>query len=162
MSTLHGETHAVRDFMLAFEQTVRDTPTTNITDAERLLRARLIVEEAVEFAEAMGCTIRPAPDGTITAKTVQVDLDPTKGIDLVEAADAIADITVVNKGSGHALGVPQDAVFEVVHGTNMAKLGPDGRVLRRPSDGKVCKPEGWEPPTERIRALLIEAGWAED
>jgi hypothetical protein len=39
----------------------------------------------------------------------------------------------------------------------MAKA-PDGVVIRR-EDGKVLKPEGWEPPTEAIRAILVRAGW---
>ena len=40
-------------------------------------------------------------------------------------------------------GIYDDAVNEV-HRSNMAKL-VDGKVLRR-EDGKVLKPEGWQPP----------------
>lgn len=36
-------------------------------------------------------------------------------------------------------------VFKEVHRSNMAKLGPDGKPLRR-EDGKVIKPEGWTKP----------------
>ena len=34
--------------------------------------------------------------------------------------------------------------FNEVHRSNMAKL-VDGKVIRR-EDGKVLKPEGWQPP----------------
>jgi predicted HAD superfamily Cof-like phosphohydrolase len=37
-----------------------------------------------------------------------------------------------------------DDAFNEVHRSNMAKL-VDGKVLRR-DDGKVLKPEGWQPP----------------
>lgn len=156
------DTDAIGEFMAAFGQTIRTAPTTEITREERVLRARLVVEEALEFAEAMGCTVT-TPDGSVVgAKSVAVDIDPDRDIDLVEAADALADINVVAKGSALTLGIDVDAVFEIVHATNMAKLGPDGRPIRRESDGKVLKPAGWQPPTEAIRALLLDAAGPTD
>lgn len=146
--------------MVAFGQTVRDVPTTDITEAERVLRARLVVEEALEFAEAMGCWVKAPAGGTfVSPASVEVLLDPAGSVDLVEATDAIGDLTVVTKGSALTLGVPCDEVLEVIHETNMAKLGPDGRPVLREEDGKVVKPEGWQPPTAGIAALLVERGW---
>lgn len=40
----------------------------------------------------------------------------------------------------------------------MAKVGPDGQ-LRRRSDGKVLKPDGWRPPD--VRRVLREHGMPE-
>lgn len=161
VSTL-PDTDAVAAFMDAFEQTVRTTPTADIPEDERRLRVALVVEEALEFAAAMGCTVRtPDPDGLIPVKGTIVEIDPNaEGIDLVEATDALADIIVVTKGSALTLGVPVDRAFQIVHGTNMAKLGPDGKIIRRPEDGKVLKPAGWVPPTDAIRALLDDASVA--
>lgn len=155
-----ADTAAVAEFMTASEQVVRTTPTTDIPDDERLLRARLVLEEALEFVAAMGCRIRVDPtttrDGITNPKTqVDVSLDPEGDIDLIEAADAIADIVVVAKGSAHTLGIPVDQVFEAVHITNMSKM-PGGKPIRRESDGKILKPPGWEPPTTAIRALLAQ------
>lgn len=152
------DTQAVADFMRTFGQTVRTAPTADITDAERLLRTRLVIEEALEFAEAMGCTVSVPPAAAATgetqirAKHVAVEIDESASIDLVEAADAIGDLIVVTKGSAHTLGVPVDDVFDVVHVTNMAKA--PGGVVRKQADGKVIKPEGWIPPTEAIKELL--------
>ena len=50
------------------------------------------------------------------------------------------DVLVLNHGMQ---GIYDDA-FNEVHRSNMAKL-VDGKVLRR-EDGKVLKPEGWQPP----------------
>ena len=86
------------------------------------LRIKLLEEEVAEYAEA------------------------ARGDDLVEVLDALADIayilagTVINHGMQHIF----DDAFSEVHRSNMAKL-VDGKVLRR-ADGKVMKPESWQPP----------------
>lgn len=100
------------------------------------LRASLILEEVNELDNAV-CTY-----------------------DLVETADALADLLYVTYGYAITLGIDIDAVFAAVHTSNMAKA-PGGVVIRR-EDGKVLKPEGWEPPTEAIRAILVKDGWAGD
>lgn len=146
-----GRAAQVGDFMRVMGQPVRDTPTSEIPDDERRLRARLVYEEAVEFATAMGMAVNgwdPA-DGLIDLK------EPHNRIDLVEAADALADLLVVVYGSAHTLGIPIKAVFDAVHETNMAKA-PGGVVTRR-EDGKVLKPDGWVPPTAAIKEILRDA-----
>jgi predicted HAD superfamily Cof-like phosphohydrolase len=86
------------------------------------LRIKLLTEEVQEYAEA------------------------ARAGDLVEVLDALADIgyilagTIINHGMQHIY----DDAFNEVHRSNMAKL-VDGKVLRR-DDGKVLKPEGWQPP----------------
>lgn len=161
MPTNH-DTVAVAEFMTAFGQPVRTSPTDTISDEERLLRVRLVIEEALEFAEAMGCIVSaPADaDGVLGAKRVDVTIDEFADIDLVEAADALADTIVVTKGSAHTLGVDVDRVFDLVHQTNMNKMDPKtGKPVIREWDGKVIKPEGWVPPTAAITQYLLDSGW---
>lgn len=74
--------------------------------------------------------------------------------DLVEIADGIADSIYVLVYTAHCYGIPINEVWAEVQHTNMAKF-PGGKVLRRESDGKIMKPEGWEPPD--IKAILEEA-----
>lgn len=66
--------------------------------------------------------------------------------DRVEQLDALIDILVVTVGALHSMGCyPEDAWNEVMR-TNFAKVDPvTGRVTRR-EDGKILKPEGWQPP----------------
>jgi predicted HAD superfamily Cof-like phosphohydrolase len=45
-------------------------------------------------------------------------------------------------------------LFDIVQAANMAKLGPDGKPIIRPEDGKIMKPEGWEPPEEKLEAEI--------
>ena len=154
------DTLAIADFMTANGQTVRPTPTSDITHEERLLRARLVLEEAIELADALGViiTLPEGSDGILRAKTFETHLDEFAEVDLVEALDAIVDITYVNKGTASTLGLNPDSAFEAVHFSNMAKVGPDELVVRDPKTGKILKPEGWVPPTQALRDLIVAAG----
>ncbi len=64
---------------------------------------------------------------------------------IFETADAIADLIWVLICFAFACGIPIERVWEEVARANMAKF-PGGVVTRRPEDGKILKPEGWQPP----------------
>lgn len=74
--------------------------------------------------------------------------------DLVDIADALADLIYVAIGCAGAYGIPLAKVFAEVHRSNLAKLGPDGKPVVR-EDGKIIKPEGWQKPD--IARILREA-----
>ncbi|GAB3422388.1 pyrophosphohydrolase domain-containing protein [Flindersiella endophytica] len=65
--------------------------------------------------------------------------------DLVEVADALADMMYVIYGTAVEYGIPLDAVLDEVHRSNMSKLGADGRPVYR-EDGKVMKGPAFRPP----------------
>jgi len=109
----------VKDFHQAFGQRVGETPELPSKD-ERELRRKLLAEEYTEYVVA------------------------EYNNDIVEIADALADIIYIAAGTAVSYGIPLDRIFGEVHRSNMAKL-VDGKVIRR-SDGKVQKPEGWTPP----------------
>lgn len=72
------------------------------------------------------------------------------GGDLVEVADALADITYVVIGMGLTFGIDLRPVWDEVHKTNMAKVsGGAGK--------KVVKPEGWTAPD--VAGILVAQGW---
>lgn len=121
----------VKDFHIAFGQRVGEKPELpndgwNFNDKERMLRRKLLLEEMDEYMEA------------------------EKENDIVEVADALADIIYIACGTAVSYGIPLDKIFEEVHRSNMAKL-VDGKVIRR-EDGKIQKPQGWTPPN--IKDLL--------
>lgn len=66
------------------------------------------------------------------------------GVDIVEVADALADLLYVVYGAGHAFGLDLDACFEEVHRSNMSKLENGEPLLRE--DGKVLKGKDYSPP----------------
>ena len=118
----------VKDFHEAFGQRIGEKP--EFPDRkERTLREKLLEEEFNEYMRA--------------------ELND----DLVEIADALADIIYIACGTAVSYGIPLDDVFAEVHRSNMAKL-VDGKVIRR-EDGKIQKPEGWTAPD--IRSVLDKA-----
>lgn len=77
-------------------------------------------------------------------------LDAEANDDLVEIADALADMVYICLGTAVAYGIPFDKIWEEVHASNMSKLDSDGRPIRR-EDGKVLKgPRFFEPKIETI------------
>lgn len=75
------------------------------------------------------------------------ELEEAKEInDRVEILDALIDIIVVSCGALHSLGVDADGAWKEVMRSNFDKVDPrSGRVKKR-QDGKILKPDNWEPP----------------
>jgi predicted HAD superfamily Cof-like phosphohydrolase len=61
-------------------------------------------------------------------------------------------------------GVNVSAIFDIVHGANMAKRDPEtGKFLKR-EDGKIIKPAGWQPPDVKaeIQRQQASGSWVAD
>ena len=112
----------VKNFMIACNQPVIDSPWLDgWNDNQSELYMKLITEEYGELLSGW-----------------------LKG-DLVEIADACADLIWVIQGLNHTLGIPQQKVWDEVARSNMSKISENGKVLKR-VDGKVQKPETYSPP----------------
>jgi predicted HAD superfamily Cof-like phosphohydrolase len=106
-----------RKFMRACDQTVDE-----LNQAQYDMYVRLIDEEFKELQEAI------AQD------------------DRVAQLDALLDIMVVTSGAVHSMGADGKGGWKEVMRSNFAKVDPrTGKVIKR-EDGKVLKPQGWEPP----------------
>lgn len=96
-------------------------------------------------------------------------------VDMVEVADALADLDYVVEGTRLELGIFGPSVAAEVHASNMRKFPPciqctDESPYQCPSckglgvlpiqreDGKIVKPEGWTPPD--IESVLRAQGWS--
>ena len=110
----------VEDFMEAMGQEVNAIPAFPEEEIQRL-RLDLIEEELDELHYAID------------------------NKDMVEIADALGDLLYVVYGAGHAFGIDLDECFKEIHASNMSKLGPDGKPIKR-EDGKVLKPDTFFPP----------------
>lgn len=110
----------VREFHETFGLPVRALPTIPLPDEEKL-RVNLLQEEFKEY------------------RTASYDHD------IVDIADALADMVYVIYGTALTYGIDLDAVIAEVHRSNMSKLGPDGKPVYR-ADGKVIKGPHYLPP----------------
>jgi len=63
----------------------------------------------------------------------------------VAQLDAVCDLIWVLTGFALSKGWKLQDAWDEVTRSNMDKVGPDGKVVRR-DDGKILKPEGWTGP----------------
>ena len=90
------------------------------------MRQTLIDEEYQEVTVAFESLIAAVRDG--------------EALDLAPLIHELTDLLYVAYGAIQACGVDPDAVFAEVHRANMQKAGGPRRA-----DGKILKPEGWQP-----------------
>lgn len=122
---------------------------------------RSALEDVRDFHEAMAavypegadCTGRPGLTRRLSRLTwIRDELEEleraVEANDVVEGVDALLDITYFCLGTLVMwCGVERAAAcWDEVQRSNMDKRQPDGTILVRESDGKIQKPEGWEPP----------------
>lgn len=108
----------VEKFMNAGEHAVKKQ--VSEIDQQTMLYFSLVREEVIELNEAF------------------------KKNDVVEIADACADIIWVVEGLCHSLGIPLQQVWDEVARSNMSKT-VNGKLIKR-EDGKVLKPDTYSPP----------------
>ncbi len=105
----------------------------------RKLRVELLLEEVLEFATASGFVVRQVEqDGEMKLRLFGFDRRGDDAANLVEAADALADIRYVTDGAALEWGIPLEKCLREVHRSNMSKLGEDGKPILR-ADGKILK-----------------------
>lgn len=134
----------VDEFMRLAKQNLPEQPV-ELDEKMRILRAKLIFEEAVETIRALGVVIYVPPDGSemhTNVDNAEFEIAPT-GFDLIGTIDGCCDLSVVTTGTLSACGIPDDPFQKLVDYNNLAKFAP-GHSIRE--DGKLIKPPGHKPP----------------
>jgi len=129
----------VKTFM---QKVGQDTPEiATIPDEKiRILRAKLILEEALETVDALGVSVEI--EGT-PLREEGLQYSAPGEVDLKEVVDGCADISVVTIGTLISFGIDDDPVLQEVDASNLRKFS-EGSYRR--DDGKWMKPPGWTPP----------------
>lgn len=132
--------HEATDSAVATEPTLMDEET-------RALRAKLIMEEAVETVAALGFDVSAdivkadsflgEHNGSFIGRFNKAYEKPN----LLDFIDGMCDLIYVIAGSAVSAGVDLAPHFDEVHDANMRKLAGPKR-----EDGKQLKPEGWRGP----------------
>tara|TARA_B110000902_G_scaffold66776_1_gene79371 strand:- start:60677 stop:61069 length:393 start_codon:yes stop_codon:yes gene_type:complete len=114
---------AVEIFHKAFKISNNYSPTVELTEADIMLRFKLMAEENEEYLEA------------------------AQAGDLVEVADALGDMLYILCGTilKHGMQDKIVEVFEEIQRSNMSKLDKDGNPIYR-EDGKVLKSDQYFKP----------------
>lgn len=132
---MNKEQAQVQEMHEAFKHPVAETPT--LVDAEvATLRYRLMGEELGEYVQA-------AADG-----------------DLVEIADALADLLVTVYGTAVVHGIDLESIFDIVMNSNMSKLDENGHpVPHAYIPGKFGKSDLYWEPQGKIKNELEVQGY---
>jgi len=132
----------VREFM---KKAGQETPAdVTIPDAAtRILRAKLILEEALETVHALGVVVRAGDAAGPELIEGHLYYSDGREPDLEGVVDGCADISVVTIGTLIAFGVDDEPVLEEVDRANLRKFA-EGSWRR--DDGKWMKPPDWTPP----------------
>ena len=138
------------EFHRAFKHPVRDIPQT-LCREEATLALALIEEEFWELAEALfpgskDQYLLSHDPGMLLTEDIAAypgayDYEP----DLIEAADAVADLDVVINGFGIRSGFDMQALSREVFSSNMSKLGAEGKPIYHPN-GKIAKGPSFKEP----------------
>lgn len=138
------------------EQAQQETPKTpTIPSLEiRILRAKLIMEEAFETIErGLGVMVVSKYDGIISFENdLWFEEHQNNEPDLVHLADGCADLKVVTVGTEIACGINGKPIFEEVMRSNFTKF-IDGYIR---DDGKWQKGPSYERP--QLEPILKHQG----
>jgi predicted HAD superfamily Cof-like phosphohydrolase len=145
--------------MTQFEQEVKGMP--ELPDAAtRLLRARLVFEEALEFVRACGCAVAIGGSEGARAVTDEISVvaDPNCAPDFTEYVDGCIDQLVVTYGALNAAGVKAQSAWDEVQRSNMSKAWPHcsvcDAVLVRGSGEELVHAEGADAHGGNWRTIL--------
>lgn len=154
----------VRKFQKAFGHPAPDKATP-LTLERTVARGGWTVEEIVEMIQQTSkdeaefdsaIDILKLKLDAAVIKSKNDDYNSSEKDVMIGQLDALIDQLVFVNGSLAEMGIDPKPFYQIVMDANMAKLGPDGKPIIRESDGKIMKPEGWEPPEPKMLEKLNE------
>lgn len=143
--------HAVRVALFALRggQKISGTPTIP-EPAVLKLRCLLLLEETLEFIAASGFKLDLhtvyGPACRVGERFGYTVFETGDSPSYEGMVDACADVSVVNTGTMLTLGAGDVDVLAEVDFANLDKVSGE---VKRDANGKIQKPEGWQPPSYR-------------
>lgn len=135
-----------REFCQKAGQKINNYPT-EPDSHHKILSVKLILEELLEYTEALGLEILDKRGDKIIKDNVTVEFTDSP-FDMQGAVDALGDMKYVINGAANFIGIDLDKIEDIIHIFNMKRFGPGSY---RREDGKWMKPPDWVPPTEVIK-----------
>lgn len=108
-----------------------------------------VFSDQKKFMEACGQTVnvKNASQRNLYFALVVEELDELRSsTSEVEELDAIIDLLVVIIGYGLSSGYAMQGAWDEVMRSNMDKINPVTGMVTKRADGKVMKPDYWNPP----------------
>lgn len=126
-------------------------------EATRRTVVRLVIEEALELADAYGFTLEVQNvNETVMVDFKSLTFRASHEPNLEEMVDAHADVAVVNTGGLVRMGLPDLPLMALVDANNMGKAQA-GKL--DPVTGKFTKPEGYPKPDIKGYLETARSAW---
>jgi predicted HAD superfamily Cof-like phosphohydrolase len=115
-------------------------------------------KQTKEFNQKVGHTVNSIPSLKVKEPKLWPELineefeEFKKAVEeknIIKIADALGDLIYVINGAATAYGIDLDPILDEIHRSNMTKIG--GHIRE---DGKVLKPESYEPPN--IKEIILK------
>lgn len=106
-------------------------------------------QDQEKFMQACGqttSTVNPSQFSLYKNLIAEEFRELNQAMNQVEELDALIDILVVTIGAIHSMGADAEGAWNEVMRSNFAKIDPNTGKVNKREDGKVLKPEGWQPP----------------
>lgn len=175
----------VLEFHKTYDCVVRTSPQIDVPEKElrvelireefEELKQALKDNDLVEIADALGDLEYVIEGAAITFGLELNNISPEPGhasVELIEEGLELLKVAVSNNNSSEVLvaliwlqttvrnlaeflEIPLDDIIQVIHDSNMSKLGEDGQPIYRESDRKVLKGPNFFTPTEKIKEILL-------
>jgi predicted HAD superfamily Cof-like phosphohydrolase len=140
---------AVKEFTEGANNVKCPTTPSPMNKEEVTFCLKMVLSEMTELAQ----TVTSSHDEAIKLMIECLGTDPshqpkndTEEEIIADQADAMVDAWYYMLNCASKKGMDISSVFDRVHEANMNKRDPKtGQFIRRETDGKILKPEGWKP-----------------
>ncbi len=122
---------------------------TSMSKDEVIFLIKMVLDETIELAstvmnhnETISNILKILSDIKVLPK-----LDSEiESIIISEQADALVDIYYYMLNAAAKKNIDISSIFKLVHESNMKKKDPKTNTFLKREDGKIIKPNGWNPP----------------
>jgi predicted HAD superfamily Cof-like phosphohydrolase len=139
----------VREFTKAAGQQCPTIPEL-MNENELFFLAKMMLDEIMEMCATVNDPIDykyKLVKMIVESKDVVVDYKNMEKNELIaEQADALVDCYYYSLNAMAKKGVNLSSIFKLVHEANMKKRDPETGMFIKREDGKIVKPDNWEPP----------------
>lgn len=154
-NTFSRHWQAVQEFRRKARQSCPDKPA-EPSEAERVLMARLLLEETLETIEALGvASYFDIQAQRLKLRMERLHFQAESPFDMAEVVDGVTDVNYVGTYILAGCGVPDVPFIEMVDANNLAKFS-EGHSFH-PVTNKLIKPANHPKPP--IAEKLAELGW---
>lgn len=143
-----SDSEKVADFTSASGFTVPNKPSSMSKD-EVFFLSKMMLDEILELCSTVADSNESKLNlitSIINSKNLPQIHYAKDSLLIADQADALIDCYYYSLNAACKKGINLSKIFDIVHESNMNKRDPITLKFIKRDDGKIIKPDGWEPP----------------